>query len=191
MRERRSSDWVIDLNGRHGIESQVEHALVSHSRLTLLRASTQSFDRLDFQILAPGERLVELEVKAKHQPLSSGWQRLRPDVQSADLFVLDELALRKILDAGRYAFLLVRDIPRARWVLWSAGDLLVASRVRHARRLDKEASAIKGKLVFDLSETGFSTPTLSDALDSLTTTVASIDAMWADVSPWPNVGAFR
>ena len=27
MRERNSSDWVIDLNGRHGIESQVEHAL--------------------------------------------------------------------------------------------------------------------------------------------------------------------
>ena len=100
MRERRSSDWVIDLNGRHGIESQVEHALVSHDRLALLRTSTQSFDRLDFQILAPGERLVELEVKAKHQPLSSGWRQLRPDVDPANLFVLDELALRKILERG-------------------------------------------------------------------------------------------
>jgi hypothetical protein len=186
MRERRSSDWVIDLQGRHGIEAQVEGALDAHPVLRLLRSSTASFDKLDFQLLGPGERLVELEVKAKHQPLSAGWRDLRPDVDPADLFVLDELALRKIVDAGRYGFLLVRDIPRARWWLWSAGDLLVASRVRHTRRIDKGPGPLfKGKLVFDLSEAGFWSTDISGALDALAEMVIHLEALWSDISPWP------
>jgi hypothetical protein len=192
MRERRSSDWVIDLNGRHGVEAEVEHGLVTHAHLSLLRSSTSSFDHLDFQILAPGERLVELEVKAKHQPLSDGWRQLRPDVDPADLFVLDELALRKIVDAGRYAFLLVRDVPRARWVLWSAGDLLVASRVRHVRQIQKGRLPMrKGKLLFNLAEAGVSCRTLPTALDALTQTVGHLEHWWADISPWPNAGVAR
>lgn len=189
MRERRSSDWVIDLNGRHGIEAQVELSLERHPELRLLRSSTNSFDKLDFQLLGPHERLIELEVKAKHQPLSAGWRQLRRDVTPEDLFVLDELALRKIVDAGRYAFLLVRDIPLARWVLWSAGDLVVASRVRHARRLEKSATPrTKGKLLLDLSEAGFIASALSDALETLTTTAERLDLLWSDIAPWPAAG---
>ena len=186
MRERRSSDWVVDLNGRHGIEAQVQHAVEQHPELFLLKTSTNAFDRLDFQLRGPGERLVELEVKAKLQPLSAGWRALRPDVDPSDLFVLDELALRKIVDAGRYAFLLVRDIPRARWLLWSAGDLVVASRVRHVRQIEKgQSPMMKGKLVLDLSEAGFACRALPEALDSLSATVTQLEAWWAAIDPWP------
>src|SRR4051812_12941087 len=190
MRERRSSDWVTDLQGRHGIEAQVEAALAGHPTIRLLQSSTTRYDRLDFQLLGPAEHLIELEVKTKHQPLSAGWRHLRPDVDPADLFVLDELALRKIVDAGRYAFLLVRDIPRARWVLWSAGDLLVASRARHSRQLAKgDTPRLKGKLLFDLAEAGFSSLHLTDALDALNNTVSQLDHWWSDISPWPIAGA--
>ena len=112
----------------------------------MLRASTTSFDRLDFQLLAPGERLVEIEVKAKIQPLSEGWRALRHDVAPADLFVLDELALRKIVDAGRYAFLLVRDIPRARWAFgrraicsWPAASATPDASTRDPDRCSRES----------------------------------------------------
>ena len=190
MRERRSSDWVIDLNGRHGIEAQVEHALAGHPSLTLLRASTNAFDRLDFQLLGPGEQLIELEVKAKRQPLSAGWRSLRPEVDPADLFVLDELALRKIIDAGRYSFLLVRDVPQARWVLWTVGDLLVAGRARHARAIDRGAgSKLKGKLLFDLSEAGFAATTLDATLDTLARTTEQLEGWWSDIGPWPAIEA--
>lgn len=190
MRERRSSDWVIDLNGRHGIEAQVEHALVAHRSLTLLRASTNAFDRLDFQVLSAAEQLVQLELKAKRQPLSAGWRQLRPEVAPQDLFVLDELALRKIVDAGRYAFLLVRDIPQARWLLWTVGDLLVASRSRHARSLDRGSGThVKGKLLFDLSEAGFATSDLGEALDAVCRTTGRLDAWWSDIAPWPALDA--
>ncbi len=190
MRERNSSDWVIDLNGRHGIEAQVEHALVAHPALTLLKASTTSFDRLDFQVLSATEQLVQIELKAKRQPLSAGWRKLRPEVAPENLFVLDELALRKIVEAGRYAFLLVRDIPQARWVLWTVGDLLVAGRARHARSLDRGSGThLKGKLLFDLSEAGFATHDLGAALDAIERTTRRLDAWWSDIAPWPTLPA--
>jgi len=107
-----------------------------------------------------------------------------------NLFVLDELALRKIVEAGRYAFLLVRDIPQARWVLWTVGDLLVAGRARHARSLDRGSGThLKGKLVFDLSEGGFATHDLAEALDAITRTTRRLDAWWSDIAPWPTLPA--
>src|SRR4051794_8434894 len=108
MRERRPSDWRVDLARRHPLESRVETALDDHPALTRLGSRTASLDRLDFAVLGPGERLCELELKAKHQPYRS-WADLRPGVAERDLFILDELALRKVIDAGRYAFLLVND----------------------------------------------------------------------------------
>ena len=192
MRERRRSDWVVDLDGRHDTETAVERALEAQPELQLVRSSTSAFDRLDFQLLGPGDRFLELEVKAKYQPLSAGWRSMRPDVDPSNLFVLDELALRKILDGGRYAFLLVRDVPCSRWVLWSAGDLVVASRVRCTRRLEKgPVPKMKGKLLLDLSEAGFSSPSLSATVDTVAASVARLDSWWADISPWPAVGAIR
>lgn len=188
MRERRPSDWIVDLTDRHGLEGQVRDALDVHQSFALLQSSTNSFNKLDYQLVGPGGRLCELELKAKRQPLSPGWRRLRPDVDPADLFVLDELALRKIVDAGRYAFLLVRDLPQDRWCLWSAGHLIVASRVRHGRQLTTTTvSTVKGKLVFDLSEAD-TFKVLSTALDTAAATVRSLETRWTDIAPWPQGG---
>src|SRR5215210_5848112 len=121
MRERRPGDWRIDLARRHPLEHHVEHALDEHRALHRLSTSTNALDRLDFQVLAPGERLCEIELKAKHQPYRS-WASLRPDIAEADLFIVDELALRKLVSAGRYAFLLVNDQPQSRWIVWSTMD---------------------------------------------------------------------
>jgi hypothetical protein len=184
MRARRPSDWVVDLSARHDIEEQVAQALTAHPALQLVRNSTSAFDRLDFQVVC-ADQLVEVEVKAKRQPLSLGWQTLRPDVTPENLFVMDELALRKIVDAGRYAFLLVRDLPAQRWCLWSAGDLLVASRARHARQLDTPSRKAKGKLLFDLSEAGQLSASLDEIVNTLSTTVVHLDGWWRDIAPWP------
>jgi len=192
MRERRPADWATDLSGRHDLERRVEQALAQHPRLDLLRTSTAAFDRLDYQLLGPGGRLVQLELKAKLQPLSEGWRRLRPDIDAADVFVLDELAVRKIVDAGRYAFLIVRDRPADRWVLWSSGDLVVASRVRCARRLHKgPIPKDKGKLLFNLAEASLSAPALPAVLDAMADTVIRLDSWWNDIAPWPAAGGTR
>jgi hypothetical protein len=139
--------------------------------------------------LSHSERFVELELKAKNQQLSQGWQQLRPEVREADLFVIDELALRKITDAGRFAFLLVWDAPSRRWALWSSGDLLVASRRRHTRSLDTPAGKTKGKLLFDISEAGCIARDLEGALDALVVMADHLDRWWQDIAPWPSSGA--
>ncbi len=188
MRPRRPSVWLEDLGGRHELETKVRSALASHRDLVLLLSSTNSLDRLDYQ-LECFEQFIELELKAKNQRLSQGWQQLRPEVREADLFVIDELALRKITDAGRFAFLLVWDAPNKRWALWSSGDLLVATRRRHARALDTPAGKTKGKLLFDICEAGHIGTDLEGALDALVVTAGHLDRWWQDIAPWPASGA--
>jgi hypothetical protein len=188
MRDRLPTDWVRDLDGRHDLEAQVEAALRCHGSLRLTTVSTRSFDRLDFQVLAPGERVVEIELKAKLQPLSAFWKSLRPDVVSDDLFVLDELAMRKIVDAGHLGFLLVRDAPTRRWALWSAGDLLVTSKVRTSRVLRKSSVPVaKGKVILDIAEAAYVGPRLAAALEVLVVMAERVDGWWDDVAPWPKI----
>lgn len=184
MRERRPADWRVDLAERRPLEATVEAAINAHPALVRLSSSTASLDRLDYQILGPGERLCQLELKAKRQPYK-GWGALRPDVAAADLFILDELALRRIIDAGRYGFLLVRDIPEERWAVWSTAELVLATKVRAGRRLVTGVERTKGKVLIDLSGAAAITTTLTAALSAVATLVGVIDRRWSDIAPWP------
>ncbi len=184
MRERRPGDWRIDLTQRHPLEAEVARALDHHPHLVRLQSSTASLDRLDYQLLGPGERLCELELKAKRQPYR-GWAHLRPELAEADVFILDELALRRVVDAGRYAFLLVRDVPGDRWALWSTAELVLATKVRVSRRLAATTVTDKGKILIDLGGAAAITRSLPGALSALAKLVGVIDAQWGDVAPWP------
>ncbi len=184
MRERRPGDWRVDLAERHPLEAEVAAAIDAHPALVRLGTSTASRERLDYQLLGPGERLCELELKAKRRPYQ-GWSALRPEIEPADLFILDELALRRIVDAGRYGFLLVCDMPGRRWALWSTAELVLATKVRAGRRLATGTAPTKGKLLMDLSSAASLTDTLAGALFALATLVGVIDRRWADIAPWP------
>jgi len=183
MRDRRPEDWRIDLQGRHGLEETVAAALDAHEGLRLVGRSTHAYDRLDYQLLGPGGRRLEVELKAKHQRYV-GWSQLRPEVAEADLFILDELALRHLVDAGRYGFLLVMDVPSDRWVLWSLAELVVCTKVRVARQLATPGK-VKGKVLLDVSEAAVTTSSLDGALDRLVDVLAQIDRRWGDIAPWP------
>jgi hypothetical protein len=184
MRERRPEDWRADLEKRHALEAKVGARLAAHPRLIMLKRSTASTDRLDYQLLGPGERLVETELKTKRQPYQ-GWAKFRPDLPEHDLFILDELALRRIVDAGRYAFLLVNDMPGRRWCLWSTADLVLTSKSRIARSLARESERVKGKLLISLVEHSIVCDTLGEAIETLVTSVEEVDRKWDDIAPWP------
>lgn len=185
MRERRPEDWRTDLAKRHQIEAKVAARLAAHPGLIMLKRSTASTDRLDYQLLGPGERLIELELKTKRQPYQ-GWSRYRPDLPESDLFILDELALRRIVDAGRYAFLLVNDMPGRRWCLWSTADLVLTSKSRVARSLSREADRVKGKLLISLVEHSIVCATLAQAIEVLISSIHEVDRAWDDIAPWPS-----
>lgn len=184
MRERRPDDWLTDLAERHELEARVERALERHPSLTLLRTSTASTDSLDFQLLGPGDRMLEVELKTKRRTYRD-WDRFRPDLDECDLFILDELALRRIVDAGRYGFLLVFDMNTPRWCLWTTADLVLTSKVRVARPLATGEPHVKGKVLISLAEQCVVTRTLDRAINSLVTAAKDIDTRWTDISPWP------
>ena len=104
-------------------------ALAAHEALHLLVRSTHAYDRLDYQLAGPGDRHFEVELKAKHQRYV-GWSQLRPEVAEAHLSLLDELAMSPLVAAGPFGFLLVRDVPGHRWVLWSLAELVVCSKTQ-------------------------------------------------------------
>jgi hypothetical protein len=184
MRERRPADWVTDLRDRHGLETQVGRAIDVHRDLARLKTSTSALDRLDFQLLGPGEQLCELELKAKRQRYR-GWGANWPSVPEKHLFMVDELALRRLVDAGRFAFLLVRDVPGGRWCLWSTTELVLTTKVRVARQLAGPRPAIKGKVLIDLRSAAATHATLAATLSQLAAMVGVIQRRWADISPWP------
>ena len=184
MRERRPGDWRTDLVGRHALEAEVARALDDHPLLSLEQRRTDSVSALDYLVRAPGGRRVEVELKAKLQRYV-GWDAYRRDVAEADLFILDELALRHIVDAGRYAFLVVRDAPSDRWCVWNTGDLVLTSKTRVARRLATGRGRVKGKVLVSMTEQSVVVRTLADAVDAVAADVMQLDRRWNDIAPWP------
>ena len=184
MRERRPGDWKVDLARRHPLENLMEAAIDRHPAFHRLASSTDSMDRLDFQLVGPRERLCELELKAKHQRYN-GWSQYGAGTREADLFILDELALRKILGAGRYAFLVVNDQPSRRWVIWSVMDLVLASKQRANRRLAIGSGQTKAKLLLDNSDSPHHCDSIDAALDIVARLLDTIDSHWASIDGWP------
>lgn len=99
----------------------------------------ESTTKLDIWI--PG---AYLDIKEKRQPLTARWQLL-DRVAERDLFVIDELSVRKALDHWPEAYFLLRDVPGGdRLFLTSIGHLVTSDRVRRDR-------AGKGKWIVNLN----------------------------------------
>ena len=184
MRDRRPGDWVTDLAGRHRLEDEMSRALASHPELVLARRATQALDELDFTVLGPGERLAHVELKAKHQPYR-GWAQLRPELTERDVFILDELALRKIVDAGRYAYLVVGALPAGRWWVWSTADLVLAWKVRPVRTLGTGARRLKAKVLVDFREAAAVVDSRTAAAGVVASSLSDCDRHWWAIEPWP------
>ncbi|HVL50758.1 MAG TPA: hypothetical protein VM754_04565 [Actinomycetota bacterium] len=185
MRDRVPADWKVDLRERHALEADVRNELAAHPELAMLQCSTASTERLDYQLVGPGARLLEVELKTKRQ-VYRGWSRYRPEVAEKDLLILDELALRKLVDAGRYAFLLVRDIPADRWAVWSTHDLVMTPKARVTRQLAVGTGAVKGKVLISFAEDASLFPDAGSAVDFIVETLRSVDQRWQDIAPWPS-----
>ena len=190
MRERRPGDWVTDLAGRHSLERRTGAALAASPDLVVLKRATSSLHELDFAVSGPGGRLAHVELKAKHQPYR-GWSHLRPDIREADLFILDELALRKIVDGGRYAYLVVADQPARRWCVWSTADLVLATKTRTVRTLATGSNREKAKVLLDLSEAAAQVGDETEAVAVVVRMLAACDTHWDAIEPWPHGPAIR
>lgn len=99
-----------------------------------------SNDELDFWV--PG---FMLETKERKQPIGDRWLKHAPGVDPTDLFIVDELSVRRALKHWPEAYFLLRDrVAGNRLFLASITELCVVPRTRVMR-------AGKAKLLFDMT----------------------------------------
>lgn len=84
-----------------------------------------------------------VEVKEKRQRLTERWHIL-PGTPEQDLFVIDELTVRRSLSKYPGVFFLIRDVPGARLFLAPVWELIACRRAR----VDRVG---KGKWVLDMT----------------------------------------
>lgn len=103
---------------------------------------TKSTEDLDFWV--PG---WYLDVKERHQKISAGWPRI-PGVKDDDLFIIDELSVRKALKHYPHAYFLLHDVPGKRVFLARVDEIVAAPHIQ-VDRVSASGHA-KGKWVVGL-----------------------------------------
>ena len=122
--------------------------------------NTAAFDALDFTILIGESAVFYLEVKEKRQPYNpANWPAFAPEV---DLFILDDLTVRKCLGYAPRAGVLVRDNTQSSYYFFSVIDLALMPRLRVNRPIQRNAADLKGKWLVNL-QNGFQADNLTDA----------------------------
>jgi hypothetical protein len=149
-RGRRADDWDRDLAAARVGERQLLELFHADARVRVLTNRADGLE-LDFHLLVE-DMEVEVELKEKRQPYSRFYATLAPSVQSADLFIVDEVAFRRLIFAGGRAFLLVHDLVARRWVLFDVFALTLEPHTRFYRWGDRGAGQFrKGKMLYDLA----------------------------------------
>jgi len=185
-RARRPEDWAGDVAGARAVESHVAELLRSDPRLTEVVDRTSSFDELDFSFRYRA-LTVTLDVKEKRQRYSQGIRDLWPSLTERDMFIVDETVFRRIVWQGGGGYLLIRDVPTSRWVVFGPWELTLGRKLRYARWGQRsDQPFLKGKLVVDLgcalSETDMSVDLIVRAID--------VSSTWRSrVDPYPIRGA--
>ncbi len=110
---------------------------------------SRSFTQLDFGFGNPFcNRYFVFDAKEKRQPYNPhNWPT---DIPEEHLFIIDDLACRKILLHAPNAGLVIRDIPGRRYVFFSVVDLFLMPKQRVNRPIRKHQNALKGKWLIDL-----------------------------------------
>lgn len=132
-----------DFANAREFEQAVADALEPHTH-QIITEFTKA-DRLD--IWVPG---FMLDVKEKHQPLTGRWTQHVDDWEERDVFVMDELSVRRALQKSvTSTYFLIRDNPSGgRMFICSALEVACTERIR----LDRKSSAgnLKGKWLINL-----------------------------------------
>ena len=123
--------------------------------------NTTSFKELDFTILLEGKAAFYLEVKEKRQVYNlRNWPAFAPEV---DLFILDDLTVRKCIGYAPRSGILVRDNLHTRYHFFSVIDLALMPRLRLNRTIQRNVEELKGKWLVNL-QNSTTTDTLHKAL---------------------------
>lgn len=124
---------------------------------------TASYKRLDFGLKLGREQFF-LEAKEKQKPYTAAhWPEFASE---PDLFIVDDLTVRKCLAYAPRAGILVRDGVRSRYVFFSVIDLAMMPKVRVNRRIQRNSDDLKGKWLIHF-DNGRAAPTIDAAFTNI------------------------
>lgn len=110
--------------------------------------NSDSFKEPDFTIIVKDEPYFYLEAKEKRQHYNpKHWDC---EIAEEDLFILDDLSVRKSLAYAPKSGFVIRDNPRGLYFFFSVVDLTLMPRKRINRRIERNVSTWKGKWLIDL-----------------------------------------
>lgn len=175
---RQPAHWEADTAGRHAFERRVRRALRADGEFEILDA-TDSFDEVDFELGCRGRRIF-LEIKEKKQRYREGWVAAA-DLEEEHLFILDELAARKIVLRSPRAYLLIRDAMLDRFSVLGALEIITIPKVRVNRSINGGVATFKGKWLIDLRN-GEQTGSLSEVLAFIKRRSASEEEIWKSLA---------
>jgi hypothetical protein len=186
-RARRHDDWQRDLAGARAVEAFVGEQLRGDPSLQAVEDLTASFVDLDFSFRYRGMP-VTLDVKEKRQRYSRGVQELWPDVREQDLFIVDETVFRRVVWQGGGGYLVIHDLPGARWLVLGPWELTLGQRMRYGRWGDRRGKPfLKGKLLVDLATASHRGERFST--DLVKRAITDARAWRGRVEPYPVPGA--
>lgn len=111
--------------------------------------ASSSYKRLDFTIFDKhNQPSFHLDVKEKRQKYNlKNWAEFAPE---PDLFVLDDLTVRKCLAHAPNSGVLIRDNLRKKYFFLSILDLALMPRLRVNRPINRNHLEVKGKWLINL-----------------------------------------
>jgi hypothetical protein len=146
----------------HSVEQEVK-AYFKRNNISFVDNSS-SFQLLDFTVRLDADRPFHIDVKEKRQSYSqNNWPKVMPET---DMFILDDLAVRKCLAYSPYSGVLVRDKLLNRYIFLSVLDLAMMPKTRVNRHIKKNQPALKGKWIVSLRN-GVNAGTLDEIFSSI------------------------
>lgn len=133
-----------------------QHGIAFHQHVS----GETRFVRLDFGFGDSGQkRYFSFDAKEKRQRYNlRNWPNAGIDEEH--LFIIDDLAARRVLAFAPNSGLLIRDNGRGLYFLFTVVDLFLMPKLRVNRRLDLNPPLLKGKWLIDLRN-GQSCPDLA------------------------------
>ena len=108
---------------------------------------SESYKELDF-VINFGKSIFHLDVKEKIQKYqTANWPKIMPE---SEMFILDDLSVRKCLAYAPNSGILIRDNLNNRYYFFSVVDLALMPKTRANRPINKNQSGQKGKWVINL-----------------------------------------
>ena len=139
-----------------------EKQMVKHldSSKYLYKDNCASTTKIDFAI-AINQRKFSVDVKEKRQKYKSHWTDKIPEQH---LFIIDDLAARKIFMDSPYSAIIVSDANTNKFYIFDALTLFLMPKIRVNRRLS--GGSLKGKWLVDFRNAE-EADTLGEVLDIL------------------------